>query len=116
VDQPLRPVLFRRIDLSKELTERQEKLRDQIHLFNTLAEARGVPLGSPAATPIRFVKMGDNEATDQMAGDLMSDGFYTNSAVFPAVSKHHGGLRVALTLHQTPDDVRGLIDAIARRI
>jgi 7-keto-8-aminopelargonate synthetase-like enzyme len=81
-----------------------------------LAEARGLPLGSPAVTPIRFVEMGNNRATYQMAGDLMSDGFYTNSAVFPAVSRQHGGLRIALTVHQTPDDVRGLVDAIARRI
>ena len=119
---PLQPALIgaaiasARVHLSKELSERQDKLRERIQLFNTLAEARGIPLGSPAATPIRFVKTGDNGATYQMAGDLMSDGFYTNTAVFPAVSKQHGGLRVALTLHQTPDDVRGLIDAIARRI
>ena len=46
----------------------------------------------------------------------MGEGFYTNTAVFPAVSKRQGGLRIALTLHQTPDDVRRLIDAIARRL
>jgi len=46
----------------------------------------------------------------------MRDGFYVNTAVFPAVSKNDGGLRVALTTHQTIDDVHGLIDAIARRV
>ena len=60
--------------------------------------------------------MGDNRATYQMAADLMSEGFFTNTAVFPAVPKGHGGLRITLTLHQTADDVRGLVDAIARRI
>jgi 7-keto-8-aminopelargonate synthetase-like enzyme len=119
---PLQPALIgaaiasARVHLSTELSQRQDRLRERIELFNTLAAARGVPLGSPAATPIRFVETGDNRATYQMAGDLMSEGFYTNSAVFPAVSKDRGGLRVALTVHQTPDDVRGLIDAIARRI
>jgi 7-keto-8-aminopelargonate synthetase-like enzyme len=119
---PLQPALIgaaiasARFHLSEELPERQEKLRGRIKLFNTLAAARGIPLGSPAETPIRFVETGENRATYQMAGDLMSDGFYTNTALFPAVPKHHGGLRVALTLHQSPDDVRGLIDAIARRI
>ena len=119
---PLQPALIgaaiasARVHLSKELSERQDKLRDRIQLFNTLAAARAVPLGSPAATPIRFVETGDNRATYQMAGALMGDGFYTNTALFPAVPKLHGGLRVALTLHQTPDDIRGLIDAIARRI
>jgi 7-keto-8-aminopelargonate synthetase-like enzyme len=119
---PLQPALIgaalasARVHLSKELSERQEKLGERIQLFNALAEARGIPLGSPAATPIRFVKTGDEETTYRLAGDLMSNGFYTNTAVFPAVSKRHGGLRVALTLHQTPDDVRALIDAIASRL
>jgi 7-keto-8-aminopelargonate synthetase-like enzyme len=119
---PLQPALIgaaiasARVHLSPELSERQHELRERIDLFNTLAEARSIPLGSPAATPIRFVEMGDNRTTYQMASDLMNEGFYTNSAVFPAVSKHRGGLRIALTVHQTPDDVRGLIDAIARRI
>jgi len=119
---PLQPALIgagiasARVHLSTELPRRQHKLRERIDLFNTLAKARGIPLGSPAATPIRFIETGDNRATYEMAGALMSEGFYTNTAVFPAVSKNRGGLRVALTVHQTLDDVRGLIDAIARRI
>jgi 7-keto-8-aminopelargonate synthetase-like enzyme len=119
---PLQPALIgagiasARVHLSGELSERQARLRERIHLFNTLAAGRGLPLGSPAATPIRFVKTGDNEATYRMAADLMGAGFYTNTAVFPAVSKRHGGLRVALTVHQTPDDVHALVDAIAARI
>ena len=65
---PLQPALIgaaiasARVHLSKELSERQDKLRERIQLFNTLAEARGIPLGSPAATPIRFVKTGDNRS------------------------------------------------------
>jgi 7-keto-8-aminopelargonate synthetase-like enzyme len=119
---PLQPALIgaaiasARVHLSTELAQRQHKLRARIELFNTLAEARRIPLGSPAPTPIRFIETGDNRATYQMASDLMSEGFYTNTALFPAVSKNRGGLRVALTVHQTAEDVRGLIDAIARRI
>jgi hypothetical protein len=32
------------------------------------------------------------------------------------VSRGAGGLRVALTVHQTLDDIRDLVDAIAARI
>jgi len=35
---------------------------------------------------------------------------------FPAVSQGKAGLRVALTLHQTADDIRALVDAIAARL
>lgn len=119
---PLQPALVgaaiasARIHLSKEIVERQRRLMDRIRLFNGLAAARGVPLISQSETPVRFVLTGDNTATYSLAVDLMHDGFLTNPAVFPAVSRGQGGLRVALTLHQTVDDITGLVDAIARRI
>ncbi len=119
---PLQPALLgaaiasARVHLSREITDRQRRLMERIHLFNDLAAARGLPLGSTAATPIRFVKTGDSDVTYRLAAALMDDGFYVNTAAFPAVSKGHGGLRVALTVHQTTDDIRDLVDAIARRL
>lgn len=117
---PLQPALIgagiasARIHLSTEISQRQAKLMERIRLFNDLAGERGIPLGSTAATPIRFVKVGSNEASYGAAVALMHDGFYVNTAVFPAVSHGHGGLRVALTVHQTAEDIRALIDAIAQ--
>jgi 7-keto-8-aminopelargonate synthetase-like enzyme len=118
---PLQPALLgaaiasARIHLSAEIEERQRKLVDRIRLFGETAAARGVPLGSTDVTPIRFVPIGDNDDTFRTASGLMSDGYFVNTAVFPAVSAGRGGLRITLTTHQTPDDIRGLIDAIARR-
>jgi 7-keto-8-aminopelargonate synthetase-like enzyme len=119
---PLQPALLgaaiasARIHLSSEIHERQRGLLGRILRFNALAQARGLPLGSTEETPIRFVRIGENDATYRVAADLMRDGFYVNTAVFPAVTKGQGGLRIALTLHQTLDDIRGLVDAIAARI
>ena len=119
---PLQPALLgaaigsARVHLTNEIHDRQRKVVERITLFNGLAAARGLALYSPDATPIRFVKIGDGDATYSVAAALMRDGFYTNPAVFPAVSQSQGGLRVALTLHQTLDDIRGLVDAIARRV
>ena len=119
---PLQPALLgaaiasARVHLSREIHERQNKLMDRIRLFNSLADARGLPLGSTAATPIRFVEIGDNDATCRIVAELMRDGFYVNTAVFPAVSAGNGGLRIALTVHQTPTTSARLIDAIARRL
>jgi 7-keto-8-aminopelargonate synthetase-like enzyme len=119
---PLQPALLgaaiasARIHLSEELGARQKHLLQKIRLFNALAAERGVPLGSPAETPIRFVNVGAQEATYHLARTLMKDGFYANTAVFPAVPRLQGGLRVALTIHQREDDIRALVDTIARRI
>jgi 7-keto-8-aminopelargonate synthetase-like enzyme len=119
---PLQPALLgagvasAQIHLSEEIGRRQRLLLERIDLFGALATARGVPLGSADRTPIRFVAVGSDQATCQLGVDLMNEGFYVNTALFPAVPRGRGGLRVALTLHQTPDDIRGLVDAIARRL
>jgi 7-keto-8-aminopelargonate synthetase-like enzyme len=119
---PLQPALLgaaiasARVHLSTEIVQRQHRLMERIRLFNDLAAARGLPLGSAAETPIRFVKTGESDRTYDIAADLMQDGFYVNTAAFPAVSKGHSGLRIALTVHHTLDDIRDLIDAIARRL
>jgi 7-keto-8-aminopelargonate synthetase-like enzyme len=119
---PLQPALLgagiasARIHLSGEIIARQRKLAERILLFNRLAGERAVPLGSTDETPIRFVTIGDSEATHRITGELMAEGYYGNGAVFPAVPRGRGGLRLTLTLHQTPDDIRGLVDAVARRI
>jgi len=119
---PLQPALLgagiasARVHLSGEIIDRQRRLMDRIRLFNDLAAARGVPLATTAPTPIRFVAIGGNDATSRMAADLMREGFFVNTAAFPAVSQGKAGLRVALTLHQTADDIRALVDAIAARL
>jgi len=117
---PLQPALLgaaiasARVHLSKEIGARQDKLRERIHLFNALAQDNGLALGTAAATPIRFLRIGDDEATYATASALMKEGFYVNTAVFPAVSQGQGGLRIGLTVHQARDDIRGLVEAIAR--
>jgi 7-keto-8-aminopelargonate synthetase-like enzyme len=105
-----------RIHLSKEITFRQQKLMERIRLFNALAAERGVPLASTDETPIRFVRIGDNDATFAAAVHLMKQGFYFNTAVYPAVTRGQGGLRFALTVHQTLDDVRAVVEAVARLV
>jgi 7-keto-8-aminopelargonate synthetase-like enzyme len=119
---PLQPAVLgaaiasARVHLTPEIAERQARLRERIRLFNDLGAASGLPIASRDETPIRFVTTGDNDHTYRIAAGLMGDGYYTNTAVFPAVSEGRGGIRVALTVHQTLDDIRGLIAAISRRL
>jgi 7-keto-8-aminopelargonate synthetase-like enzyme len=119
---PLQPSLLgaaiasARVHLSNEIHERQRRLEERITLFNDLTEQRGIPLASTAVTPIRFVTVGDNDATYRVAAEAMTAGYYTNTALFPAVTRGRGGVRLTITMHQTPDDIRGLVDVLARRI
>jgi 7-keto-8-aminopelargonate synthetase-like enzyme len=117
---PLQPALLgaaiasAHVHLSSEIYDRQQKLHDRIRLFNDLAIEKGLPLASPAATPIRFITTGGNGATYRLASALMNEGYYTNAAVFPAVSVGRGGLRIALTVHHTFEDIRGLVTSVER--
>ena len=89
---------------------------DRIWLFNALADARGLPLGSTAATPIRFVE--DGRQRHHLPDGRRADArrLLREHRGLPGGVAGQGGLRIALTLHQTPDDIRALIDAIARRL
>ena len=101
---PLQPALLgaaiasARVHLSSEINTRQRRLMDRIRLFNDLAAARGLPLGSTGrdADPLRQ----DGRQRRHLPDRRRADGATAstcNTAVFPAVSNGHGGLRVALT-------------------
>src|SRR5258705_9410735 len=109
---PLQPALLgaaiasARLHLSDEIVSRQVQLGERIALFNSLAAASDLALASPAATPIRFIKIGSETEASDAAERLIHEGYFANVAVHPAVPRSEAGIRVALTLHQTLDDVR----------
>ena len=116
---PLQPALLgaavasARVHLSDDLVDLQSRLGERIALFNSLAHEADLLLATPAATPIRFVRIGSEADAMDITERLMSEGFYANVAVFPAVSKGRAGIRVALTVHQTLDDVRDIVGALS---
>lgn len=105
-----------RLHLSGELEQRQATLLANIRLFNQLAMSHGLPLVSQDETPIRYIGMGVPRVPFNMVSRLMADGFYVNVSTLPAVPMKRGGVRIALTTHQTPEDIHNLIGAIARHL
>ena len=95
----------------------QAALRERVELFTDLADEFVIPLASRDVTPIRYVPLGlpvGHARRDQ--GDLLDDGYYTNLGTFPAVPMKHAGVRSTMTLHHTLDDIRGLVDSLARHV
>jgi 7-keto-8-aminopelargonate synthetase-like enzyme len=105
-----------RIHLSSELPVRQQALRERIALFDELAGEFCLPLATRDATPIRYVPLGLPRVVLDVVEGLLEDGFYTNYGAFPAVPMKHAGVRMTLTLHHQPDDIRALVAALARRV
>ncbi len=105
-----------RIHLSPEIVLLQRELQDRIALCNRLLKAYDIPVACSSQSPIFYVKLGLTEVAGEMAKYLLDDGFYTNHAVYPAVSRRKSGIRFTLTRHLSTEDIHGLIEAIARNL
>jgi 7-keto-8-aminopelargonate synthetase-like enzyme len=116
---PLQPSLLgaaiasARIHLSDEIVTRQLRLRERVDLFNELARSIDLRLATTAPTPVRFVKIGSEADACAVTEGLMDRGFYANVAQFPAVARGAAGIRIAVTLHHTLDDIRQLMGELA---
>jgi 7-keto-8-aminopelargonate synthetase-like enzyme len=102
-----------RIHLSPEIDRLQRELQDRITLCNRLLKEYDVPVTCSSQSPIFYIKLGLPHVAGEMAKYLLDDGFYTNHAVYPAVSRRKSGIRFTLTRHLSAEDIRGLVEAIA---
>jgi len=105
-----------RIHLSTEIDGLQRELQDRITLCNRLLKEYGIPVACSSQSPIFYIKLGLPHVAGEMAKYLLDDGFYTNHAVYPAVSRRKSGIRFTLTRHLSAEDIRGLVEAIARNL
>lgn len=105
-----------RLHLSGELPALQQALVERMRECNRLLEEHGLPLVSFSECPIRFIGMGQPRVAFRMVERLMEAGLFTNVAMFPAVPMKRAGVRFTLTLHQTLDDIRRLVEALAHHL
>jgi 7-keto-8-aminopelargonate synthetase-like enzyme len=103
-----------RIHLSDELPLLQERLLLRIDAFDRAARNEGIPLVEAARSPIRFIPIGDERRTIDVAASLLERGHYVNVAYYPAVPRRRAGMRVVLNAHQLPEDIARLVHDIAR--
>lgn len=104
------------IHLSPEIEQRQAALHERIRLCTELLQEFCLPLAADDVTPIRYVTLGLPAAAQEMAARLLDDGFYVNIAQFPAVPMKQAGVRITLTLHHRPEDIRALVEALSRHV
>jgi len=103
-----------RIHLSSEINRLQIELQDRIALCNRLLKIYEIPIACSSQSPIFYIKIGHPYLAGDMAKYLLDEGFYTNHAVYPAVSRRKSGIRFTITRHLSFEDIYGLVSAIAR--
>ncbi|WP_299493602.1 aminotransferase class I/II-fold pyridoxal phosphate-dependent enzyme [uncultured Shewanella sp.] len=97
---------------SQEQKTLQAQLTKTIDFFNQEALKRNLPLIDSMNSPIRFIGIGDESVTTLVIKKLMQEGIYVNLGIFPAVGKGKSGLRIALNISHTQQEITVLCDLI----
>lgn len=80
----------------------QQDLRETVDLFDSLVDTDLAGDG----LPIRFVGIGDEDATIAVAKDMLRAGFYTSPVFFPIIRRGSAGLRLMLRADLSAETVR----------
>ncbi len=102
-----------KIHLSDEIYQRQDALAERINYCNQIMSELNLPVISESSSPIFFIGLGAPKVAYNMNARLMNDGIYVNLGIYPAVPETCTGLRFALTLHHTKEDIEKLAERIS---
>jgi 7-keto-8-aminopelargonate synthetase-like enzyme len=105
-----------RVHLSPEIYERQERLQENISFANQqMIEAR-LPLLLENEAPISFVGMGLPRIAHEVAARVKEDGIYLNVSTFPTVPMKRAGLRIAINVNHSREDISRMVDSIKENL
>jgi 7-keto-8-aminopelargonate synthetase-like enzyme len=97
-----------RVHNSPELAQRQQQLRENAALFDSL-------ISTPQAgtlTPIRLIRTGDDAKAIGLSREILDRGYYTSAVFFPVTAKGNAGLRIMLRSDNDPADIRRFCDVV----
>lgn len=103
-----------KLHLSDEIIQYQKELRDLILYFKKTCKDLSIPVETEDVTPIQLIKLGENETVLKVQKALNNEGYFTSSAIYPAVNKGEGGLRISLTRHLTNNDIDNFLSCLKR--
>lgn len=86
---------------TKEFAALQLRLQENIDLFDGLVQTEQ----SRDGLPIRFVEIGSEQATVQLAQSLLERGFYASPIFFPIIGRGRAGLRLMLRANMTRSEI-----------
>lgn len=102
-----------KIHLSKEIKERQLKLKSKIDLLHKLANKNDLPIiYSDINTPITYFPTGEPKLGYFIANHVQKNSIYISGGIYPAVPYNNTGMRIMSTLHHEDEDIIQLIEAL----
>jgi 7-keto-8-aminopelargonate synthetase-like enzyme len=102
-----------RIHLSDEIYQRQDRIKENMRLFNEEARKNALPVVDYSDTPVKFMTVGDHAIAVELNQLLRANGYYANLGSYPAVPYKNSGLRISITSEHTAAEVTGLVNQVA---
>ena len=101
-----------KLHLTKELTGLQNELNEIIQHFRNKAKALSLPIITKDLTPIQLLRIGNMKSTYEVQKHLISKGFLSTTAGYPAISEGDEGIRISLTRHLTKSDIDNFLNCL----
>lgn len=105
-----------RLHLSDEIVGLQRTYHDRATLVNRLLREAALPLLVENESPIFFLRIGLPAHAMEVAERVRRDGHYVNVSMYPSVPMRRSGIRLSVTAAHSPDQIRGVIDSLARHV
>jgi 7-keto-8-aminopelargonate synthetase-like enzyme len=105
-----------KIHLSSEIYDFQRELFDLTSHMDQLLKEKNLPNLSAPNSPIYYIGGGLNKVTHNFVNRILNEGFYVNTATFPAVPNDLSGLRFTITRHVNKSDIEEFVDAMAHHL
>ncbi|MCM5663652.1 aminotransferase class I/II-fold pyridoxal phosphate-dependent enzyme [Galbibacter mesophilus] len=100
------------IHLTDEIYGLQKELLERIELFNGLFEKTDLPLIDRNSSPVFYIGTGMPITGYNFVNRLMQEGFFVNLGIFPAVPVKNTGVRITISRHNHPKEIKALVQAM----
>lgn len=101
-----------RFHQSDALAQRQQELKELIDHTNKRLDELSLPQFMKTESPLFFIPAGLPAITYDIIGRMKEDGFYLNSAAFPAVPMKKSGIRFMINNNLTKTDIDHMLEAL----
>ncbi len=101
-----------KIHLTPEIYKLQNDLRKRIQYFNALLKQTELPLVDTNDSPVFYIGTGMPKTGYNFVNRMMSEGFYVNLGLFPAVPVKNTGVRITISRHNQKQEIKELVEAM----
>ena len=103
-----------RLHLSDDIKQRQSKLQELINFTNQRLDNLNLPQFMKTNSPLFFIPVGLPKITYDIVHYMKEDGFYVNTASFPAVPMRKSGIRFMINYNLSIDEINDMLTCLSK--